>query len=222
MKALFGQTVNWRNEQLLHQALTHRSMGKRNNERLEFLGDSILSLVTTHWLYTQFSQLSEGEMSRIRSSLVSGRTLARVARHYGLGEHIRLGAGEIKSGGADKSSVLADAVEAIFGAVYLDQGFAFAQQFVENTMQAWYQKVNPEKINKDNKSALQEVLQKHGLPTPTYETLQEEELADHSMFFEVACRVPDLQLSTCAEAASRKRAEQGAAEKMLAELPFKP
>lgn len=216
MKTL-GQHVEWHDEQLFHQALTHRSKGSRNNERLEFLGDSVLSLVVSDWLYRRFDQLSEGDLSRLRSQLVKGKTLAEVARHYKLGDFIKLGQGEIKSGGVNKSSVLADAVEAVFGAVYIDQGFAYSDNFIQQVLQPWLQKINPEEIKKDAKSALQEYLQSKGLAIPDYDSLEINE-DDKEPIFKVTCRVDKLLLVSGAEGTSRKKAEQAAAASMLKQL----
>ena len=165
---ILGIKIDWHNDQWIQQALTHRSAGKLNNERLEFLGDSILSLVISTYLFNQFENLTEGELSRLRSQLVKGKTLAAVGRHYQLGQQIKLGQGEIKSGGVNKSSVLADAVEAVFGAVLIDQGFEEAKNFVEQVMQPWLKNIDPTLIKKDPKSELQEILQQQGLNLPEY------------------------------------------------------
>jgi len=211
---ILGQNVIWRDERLFQQALTHRSKGSQNNERLEFLGDSVLSLVISDCLYNQFEQLSEGELSRLRSQLVKGKTLAEVARHYRLGDLIKLGQGEIKSGGVNKSSVLADAVEAIFGAVYIDQGYQISYEFIRQVMQPWLQDIDPESIKKDAKSALQEQLQSIALPIPDYQ-LEDVVEQDNEPIFKVICRVEKLNLLTRAEARSRKKAEQIAADLMI-------
>lgn len=201
----------------MSQALTHRSVGKANNERLEFLGDSVLSLVISTELYQRYPDLTEGELSRLRSSLVRGKTLAAVARHYQLGQHIKLGQGEIKSGGVNKSSVLADAVEAVFGAVLLDQGYAFAYTYIAQTMDPWLIQVDPISIQKDPKSQLQEVLQKNGMPLPVYQTIKEVEVKGE-IEFHVSCEAEEKQLKTTAKASSRKKAEQASAQKMLDKL----
>jgi len=131
---ILGQKIHWHDVKWVQLALTHRSMGQFNNERLEFLGDSILSLVISSYLFKKYNELTEGELSRLRSQIVKGKTLAAVGRYYELGPLLKLGPGEIKSGGVNKSSVLADAVEAIFGAVLLDQGYEVAHMFVEQVM----------------------------------------------------------------------------------------
>ena len=214
---ILGQTVEWSNHSILHQALTHRSVGKNNNERLEFLGDSILSLVISSILYQQYPQLSEGELSRLRSQLVKGKTLAEVARFYQLGASIKLGQGEIKSGGVNKSSVLADAVEAIFGAVLLDQGFARATHFIQQVMEPWLEKVDPTVIKKDAKSQLQEMLQQQGRELPVYKMLEESEI-NQTTQFKVSCAVISLGITIESLGSSIKKAEQSAADKVIALL----
>lgn len=211
---ILGQNLDWSDESIIQQALTHRSVGKNNNERLEFLGDSILSLVVSTHLYQSYQELTEGELSRLRSQLVKGKTLAEVARYYQLGSQIRLGAGEIKSGGVNKSSVLADAVEAVFGAVLLDQGFTIASQFIEQVMQPWLIKVDPNVIKKDAKSHLQEILQQQKLALPEYHLLDEYE-SKQDIKFLVLCEVPSLGLRIESIGSSIKKAEQSAASKMI-------
>lgn len=214
---ILGVKTNFNNPQLLNQALTHRSAGKQNNERLEFLGDSILSFVITQWLYENFSQLPEGKLSRMRSSLVKGTTLAEVARRFNLSDHLILGAGELKSGGFNRSSVLADAVEAIFGAVFIDQGIDAAKQFILAVMQEWLQNVNPNISDKDAKTRLQEFLQKNGYPLPEYQLL-EEFGKDHLRSFRILCDVPDINMAAEAVNKSRKKAEQQAAQEILNQI----
>ena len=211
---ILGQKINWHDPSWIQQALTHRSVGKNNNERLEFLGDSILSLVISSYLFNAYPRLSEGELSRLRSQLVKGKTLAAVGRHYQLGQMIKLGPGEIKSGGVNKSSVLADAVEAVFGAVLLDQGFDDAKDFVERVMQPWLQEINPELIRKDPKSELQELLQQRGLNLPVYQTIDEQEI-NNEIRFKVECMVDQLDLKVVSSGGSIKKAEQAAAHKVI-------
>lgn len=211
---ILGQKLIWHDEKFLTQALTHRSVGKNNNERLEFLGDSILSLVVSQHLFQKYQNLTEGELSRLRSQLVKGKTLAEIARHYGLGEAVILGQGEIKSGGVNKSSVLADAVEAIFGAVLLDQGYDVAKKFIKQVMQPWLNKIDPSIIKKDAKSQLQEMLQQQGLELPTYQLLDEEEV-NQEIRFKVCCEVKSLQYVIESTGSSIKKAEQSAANKMI-------
>ncbi|GAA4819783.1 ribonuclease 3 [Marinicella pacifica] len=214
---ILGQTVRIQNKALIQQALTHRSKGKNNNERLEFLGDSVLSLAVSQYLFDHFPQLTEGDMSRLRAQLVKGKTLAEIARHYDLGNQIKLGPGEIKSGGVNKSSVLADAVEAVFGALLLDQGFDFTQHYVLTVMQPWLDAIDPDEIGKDAKTGLQEYLQKHGYQLPQYETVAVED-TDNEPTFVVVCQISELHKKTEASGKSRKKAEQKAASQMMALL----
>ncbi|MCX7555015.1 ribonuclease III [Marinicella sp. S1101] len=214
---ILGQSINWQDASLVQQALTHRSVGKTNNERLEFLGDSVLSLVVSNYLYRKFQNLTEGELSRLRSQIVKGKTLAEVARFYELGPMIKLGAGEIKSGGVNKSSVLADAVEAVFGAVLLDQGYAIADQFIAEVMQPWLEKIDPSIIKKDAKSELQEILQQQGYNTPNYKLLESFEVKNETRF-KVVCQVEELELQIESTGGSIKKAEQSAANKMITAL----
>lgn len=211
---ILGQKVHWHETSWIQQALTHRSVGKFNNERLEFLGDSILSLVISSYLFKQYTELTEGELSRLRSQIVKGKTLAAVGRHYQLGPMIKLGPGEIKSGGVNKSSVLADAVEAVFGAVLLDQGYEVAKHFVEQVMQPWLLQINPDLIKKDPKSELQEILQQQGLQLPMYQTIEEIEI-NNEIRFKVECMVKELKLSITSTGSSIKKAEQSAANKVI-------
>lgn len=158
---ILGQKIEFNQPELLERALTHRSAAKKNNERLEFLGDSILSFVITKWLYDNFSHLPEGKLSRMRSTLVKGTTLAEIAKEYDLSNQLILGAGELKSGGFNRSSVLADAVEAIFAAVFLDQGIEKSENFIRTVMKKWLDNVDPDVTDKDAKTRLQEYLQKN-------------------------------------------------------------
>ena len=211
---ILGIKIDWHNDQWIQQALTHRSAGKLNNERLEFLGDSILSLVISTYLFNQFENLTEGELSRLRSQLVKGKTLAAVGRHYQLGQQIKLGQGEIKSGGVNKSSVLADAVEAVFGAVLIDQGFEQAKNLVEQVMQPWLKNIDPTIIKKDPKSELQEILQQQGMNLPEYHLLEAKEI-NNEVRFTVECRVEELKITLISTGGSIKKAEQSAASKVI-------
>ena len=153
---------------LLEAALTHRSAGGPNNERLEFLGDAVLNCVVGAALYERFPALPEGDLSRVRAGLVNGDTLARVARQLGLGPSILLGEGEVKNGGAERSSILADALEALFGAVYLDGGFDAARKVIVTCYASVLQDVDPGALGKDPKTSLQEWLQARRWPVPEY------------------------------------------------------
>lgn len=211
---ILGQKLEWNDVKWIEQALTHRSSGKNNNERLEFLGDSILSLVISTYLFKQFNELTEGELSRLRSQIVKGKTLAAVGRHYQIGLQIKLGPGEIKSGGVNKSSVLADAVEAVFGAVLIDHGYAIAKKFVEAVMQPWLDQIDPSIIKKDPKSELQEILQQKGLQLPVYQTIEEIEI-NNEVRFKVQCLIKELKLTIESTGSSIKKAEQSAANKII-------
>jgi len=204
-------------EDLLEEALTHRSLGGRNYERLEFLGDAVLNFVVAEMLYRQYDGAAEGELSRYRASLVSGDTLGAVALDLGLGAHLRLGEGELKSGGFRRASILADALEAVIGAIYLDRGMAAARVAIERLLQERMFDLPAASELKDPKTRLQERLQARGLPLPQYEVL---EVAGepHAQRFTVACRVESLNLSVEAAGTSRRRAEQEAAGGVLEQL----
>ncbi len=214
MRKILGHPITFFQKELLSQALTHRSVTKINNERLEFLGDSILNSTTAIWLYHKFPDISEGKLSRMRSNLVKGETLAEVARHYNLGDQLKLGIGELKSGGFNRSSVLADAVEAVFGAVFIDKGFEETQNFILKVMHNWFEKSDPSITDKDAKTRLQEYLQKNSMQIPNY-TLISENGKDHKKTFEIQCEVKELKLSSTAERRSRKKAEQDSAQQLL-------
>ncbi len=217
MKKILGQEIQFDQQVRLVQALTHRSANRINNERLEFLGDSILGFVITKWLYNHFPELSEGKLSRMRSSLVKGETLAEVARYYKLGNDLILGSGELKSGGFNRSSVLADAVEAIFGAVFIDQGIDAAEIFILSVMQNWFNNVDPNTNDKDPKTRLQEYLQGIGYMAPEY-NLVEKQGKDHLQTFTIQCVVKELDLTAHGKKRSRKKAEQLAAQTILEKI----
>ena len=205
---------------LLTQALTHRSAGKQNNERLEFLGDAILGLVIAELLYRKFRHASEGQMSRMRSYLVKGRTLAKVALQFDLGDYLELGPGEMKSGGHRRESILADTVEAILGAIYLESGKAACEERIAKWFDDLIAHVNPETIDKDPKTRLQEWLQGRKLPLPDYQVIRTEG-ESHRMTFWVACHVTNTKqqtISTEAQSKSRQQGEKAAAEMMLTRL----
>ena len=214
---ILGQKIEFNQPELLERALTHRSAAKKNNERLEFLGDSILSFVITKWLYDNFSHLPEGKLSRMRSTLVKGTTLAEIAKEYDLSNQLILGAGELKSGGFNRSSVLADAVEAVFAAVFLDQGIEKSENFIRTVMKKWLDNVDPDVTDKDAKTRLQEYLQKNGHNIPEYNLL-ETSGKDHLQTFKIQCLVQELNLSTTAIDRSRKKSEQKAAGLMLNQI----
>jgi ribonuclease-3 len=201
---------SFRDAQLLARALTHRSKGSANYERLEFLGDSILSFVIADALYDRFPRLSEGELTRLRASLVRRETLAGVARELGLGAHLELGGGELKSGGFDRNSILADALEALFGAIYKDSGLEEARTVVLELFRLVLERIDPDAILKDPKTRLQECLQRRALPTPSYEVLTVSG-EPHQQHFVVECRVTGLAGPVRGEGTSRRHAEQAAA-----------
>jgi ribonuclease-3 len=203
---------------LCYTAVTHRSAGADHNERLEFLGDSILNCSVARLLYDAHRQADEGALSRLRATLVSGETLAQIAGELGLGEHLRLGAGELKTGGFRRSSILADALEAILGAIFLDSGFDAASAAVARILGTRMSDLPAAGALKDPKTRLQEALQGHGLALPVY-TLTAVAGDPHVQSFTVSCEVPVLGVAAAAEGASRRRAEQLAAAKLLELLP---
>lgn len=203
--------------ELLERALTHRSYGARNNERMEFLGDAILGYLVSTELYHSFPNASEGELSRLRASLVKGETLAAIATGLELGEYLNLGSGELKSGGHRRRSILADAFEAIIGAVYLDSGIDNASKLVQSFFEERIAKLDPRTLKKDPKTRLQEFLQARGDELPDYQVVAIEGKA-HEQRFRVECRVAGLDESVIAEGTSRRKAEQAAAEKILQTL----
>ena len=202
------------NEQLLNTALTHRSVGSRNNERLEFLGDAILSFVISAELYQRFPDADEGALSRLRASLVKGDTLAIMARDLKLGDYLNLGSGELKSGGFRRESILADALEAVFGAVYLDSDIDTIRTLILRLYDERIAAATPQANLKDPKTRLQELLQARHQPLPTYNVVSMEGEA-HAQTFVVSCEVEGLSEITHGTASSRRRAEQAAAEQAL-------
>ena len=204
-------------ENLFHQALTHRSAARDNNERLEFLGDSILSFVISTELYRRFSDIDEGTLSRLRASLVKGDTLAALARDLELGDYLQLGPGELKSGGFRRGSILADALEALFGAIFLDSGIDAVKTVILSLYEERLQKADPAKAHKDPKTRLQEFLQSRNLALPEYEVTNIQGKA-HEQRFTVSCTVANLSESVVAEGSSRRKAEQAAAQQALHRL----
>lgn len=207
----------FRDRALLARALTHRSVAGDNNERLEFLGDAVLGMVVADFLFRREAGMTEGDLSRLRASLVNRDALATVALALDLGAAMRLGPGELKSGGFRRRSVLADALEAIIGAVYLDGGFTAAETFVNAILAAQFANLPDPRSLKDAKTRLQELLQERGMELPEYAVLEVSGPA-HRQTFEVACRVHALSLETRARGGSRRAAEQAAAERVLEEL----
>jgi ribonuclease-3 len=202
------------NTHLLEAALTHRSVGSTNYERLEFLGDSILSFVIAEQLYLRYPTADEGTLSRCRASLVKGETLAELAAELQLGEFLNLGPGELKSGGFRRESILADALEAIMGAVFLDGGYEAVKAFVLSLYQEHLAKISPTISLKDPKTRLQEYLQSRRLPLPNYEMVGAEGKA-HQQTFTVTCTIEGLEQVASATGSSRRKAEQAAAAQIL-------
>ncbi len=203
--------------ELLNLALSHRSRGNPNNERLEFLGDAVLNMVVAALLYRARPQVPEGDLSRLRARIVRERTLAEVARELQLGDYVLLGPGELKSGGFLRDSILADALEAIIGAVFLDGGFECAANLVECLMSDRIADLPDAEQLKDAKTRLQERLQSRSLDLPDYEVVDQRG-ADHDRQFTVVCRVAMLEAPMQATASSRRKAEQAAALKALDEI----
>jgi ribonuclease III len=210
----------FKNSGLLRQALTHRSYAADHNERLEFLGDSVLNLAVADLLYMRLSDLPEGDLSRVRANLVKQDTLHRLAVDIGLPVLIRLGEGEMRSGGQKRPSILADALEAVIGAVYLDAGFAAAQQLVHRLFKSVEINANMEAIGKDPKTELQEWLQGRKMKVPLYRVVATLGAA-HKQTFDVECEIVELNLTERGIGISRRAGEQAAAAVMLQTLKAK-
>jgi ribonuclease-3 len=200
--------------QLLREALTHRSHGTPHNERLEFLGDSVLNCVIAVELFARFERLKEGELSRLRAHLVRQDSLYRVAQRLQLGSYLLLGEGELKSGGFARPSILADATEALVGAVYLDGGFNAAQATLRSLFAEALAEIDAASFGKDPKTRLQELLQARHIALPKYGVVATQGAA-HDQRFEVECVVPELSLRTVGVGASRRAAEQQAAQQAI-------
>ncbi len=202
------------NAAILTQALTHRSFAANNNERLEFLGDSVLNFIIAHQLFNRFSKLPEGDLSRLRAALVKESTLSEIASSLNIGEALKLGEGELKSEGWKRPSILADALEAIVGGVYLDGGFAAAEALVLKLYEQKLANIDPKIIDKDAKSQLQEYLQGKKIELPDYNVVSIEGEA-HAQTFKIECVIQKLHILTVGEGASRRIAEQQAAQLAL-------
>ncbi|MBU1235191.1 MAG: ribonuclease III [Gammaproteobacteria bacterium] len=200
--------------ELLLQALTHRSYGSPHNERLEFLGDSVLNCVVATLLIERFPALREGDLSRLRANLVKQDTLADIAQALDLGDALRLGEGELKSGGFRRPSILADGLEAIIGAIYLDAGFGAARLTIETLFDRRLAEIDPALSGKDAKTELQELLQARKLPLPQYELLATRGEA-HAQEFEVQCVIASLSIRAPGIGHSRRNAEQVAARRAI-------
>ena len=207
----------FRNAELLRQALTHRSHSSTHNERLEFLGDSVLNCAVAALLFQRFSKLDEGDLSRVRANLVKQQSLYEIAQALNISEGLRLGEGELRSGGFRRPSILADTLEAVLGAVFLDGGFDAAQTVIKRLYVPILDHIDPRTLGKDAKTLLQEYLQGHKIALPTY-TVVATHGAAHNQQFEVECTVPKLDVKVSGSGASRRAAEQAAAKKALDEV----
>ncbi|WP_424946178.1 ribonuclease III [Candidatus Spongiihabitans sp.] len=194
---------------ILAQALSHRSVGSPNNERLEYLGDSILGYVIAEFLYHRFPELPEGDLTKMRAALVCQKTLSSLARELDFQAHLIMGSGEVKSGGCNRDSILSDAFEAVVGALYLDGGMSAVKHVLEKLYQELLETIKPAEL-KDSKTLLQEVLQKQELPLPVYQVIEQSGQA-HRLTFTVSCTVPGIESAFIATGNSRKKAEQSAA-----------
>ncbi|RDT01398.1 ribonuclease III [Burkholderia contaminans] len=207
----------FRNAELLRQALTHRSHSATHNERLEFLGDSVLNCAVAALLFQRFGKLDEGDLSRVRANLVKQQSLYEIAQALNISDGLRLGEGELRSGGFRRPSILADAFEALLGAVFLDGGFEAAQGVIKRLYIPILDHIDPRTLGKDAKTLLQEYLQGHKIALPTY-TVVATHGAAHNQQFEVECTVPKLDVKVSGSGASRRAAEQAAAKKALDEV----
>jgi len=196
--------------ELLRRALTHRSYGASHNERLEFLGDSVVNCAVALELYGKFPNLTEGELSRLRANVVNQPALAAVAQKFAFGDQLRLGEGELRSGGARRPSILADSVEAVIGAAFLDGGFEAARSLVRALLGGMLDAIDPATSGKDPKTLLQEFLQSRKLALPQYAVVATRGEA-HEQLFQVECAIPELDIRSLGEGANRRSAEQEAA-----------
>ena len=206
-----GLGYQFNNPALLAQALTHRSFSGINNERLEFLGDSVLNFIVAHQLFLRFPKLAEGDLSRLRAQLVKESSLAEIAFALSLGDELKLGEGELKSAGWRRPSILADALEAIIGAVYSDGGFVHTETLVLKLYAEKLDNIDPKIIDKDAKSQLQEYLQGKKIDLPDYNVLAIEGEA-HAQTFRMQCVINKLNITSVGEGSSRRIAEQQAAQ----------
>ena len=206
--------IIFNNMNLLEKALTHSSMGINNNELLEYLGDSILNFVITEDLFDRFPQANEGKLSQLRASLVKGETLAKIAKELNLGEALILGQGEINNGGSRRESILANAMEAIFGAIYLDGGLKCAKVSILKLFDERLNIIDINQTTKDPKTRLQELLQNSKHPLPIY-TVKEIKINKKQLIFEASCQVQVLNKSIIGRGSSHRKAEQKTAERVL-------
>ncbi|HVF64474.1 MAG TPA: ribonuclease III [Casimicrobiaceae bacterium] len=207
----------FRRDELLQQALTHRSFGARHNERLEFIGDAVLNCIVAQALYDRFPGVDEGELSRMRANLVNRDTLTEIARRLELNGEIRIGEGELRSGGANRPSILADALEAVYGAVFLDGGFDAARDVIDRTFDAVLREADPAVLGKDPKTRLQEWLQARRHAVPEYRVVAISGEA-HAQLFTAECVVAALGIAMQGTGSSRRAAEQAAAATVYASV----
>ena len=212
LQSRLGHT--FRNPGLLQQALTHRSHSSLHNERLEFLGDSVLNCVIASLLFHRFTSIDEGDLSRLRANLVKQQSLYEVAQRLELSQCLRLGEGELKSGGFRRPSILADTLEALFGAIYLDAGFDAAYQVISTLYEPIIEIVDPRTLGKDAKTLLQEYLQGKKIPLPQYNVVATHGAA-HNQEFEIECLIPKLDIQVYGAGGSRRAGEQAAAKLAL-------
>ena len=205
---------------LLELALTHRSKSTKNYERLEFLGDSIVGFVIASELFSRYPDLSEGKLTRLRATLVRKETLAKLARLIELGQHIKLGSGELKSGGFDRDSILADCLESILGAIFVDSTIEDVTRVIKKLYKTTFEEINPDSVQTDPKTKLQEYLQKNAKPLPEYKVI---EIAGqpHKQTFTVECNILLLDHPVHGKGTSRKKAEQDAADKTIKAIKAK-
>lgn len=215
IQQILGYTFT--DKDLLKQALTHRSASSKHNERLEFLGDSILSFVIANALYQHFPYVDEGDMSRMRATLVRGNTLAEIAYEFDLGEYLQLGQGELKSGGVRRESILANTVEALIGSIYLDSNIKTVEELILKWYEKRLEKISPGEKQKDPKTRLQEYLQSKHLSLPSYLIVEVYGEA-HNQLFTIHCQVSTIAISLIGTGTSRRKAEQDAAKKALIQL----
>lgn len=208
---------DFKDRELVAIALTHRSAGSANNERLEFLGDSILGFVIADELYQRFPKANEGQLSRLRAGLVKGESLARIGRGIDLGDYLFLGPGELRSGGQSRDSIIADALEALFAAVYLDGGYEQSRTVILALFNKRLEALTLDSQQKDPKTRLQELLQARKLSLPTY-TIISVSGEQHDQTFSVSCEVPGIAFTSEGVGASRRKAEQAAALNLLDQL----
>lgn len=209
-------SYQFRDPALRERALSHRSVGAHNNERLEFFGDALVNLFVAELIYERFPKADEGAMTRMRSRLVSETALAEVARELEIGDHLHLGPGELKTGGFRRDSILADAFEALIAAVYLDGGWEACRSITRELFEARVTGMSPDS-EKDAKTRLQETLQARGLPLPIYE-LTATSGADHAKVFDIVCVIAGIDVRAEGRGNSRRAAEQAAATNALAQI----